>query len=778
MSRSQMKFDSGWIFKQEDIRIPYAVKAGRTGMPTDGPDTMQGIWLAIAYDDRPQSDWKFDDWEQVTIPHDWAVGMEYDSTGWYFGGFIKPGVGCYRKTFSVPAEYEGKKITITFDGVSKNCTLWLNGFLIGSHFSGYTSFEFDLTDYLRYGDEGENVLFMRVDATDAEGWWYEGAGIYRHVYLTVTEKVHIDRYGIFVYTEAITPNGADICVETDVFNEDCCARTLSVRTTLFDPMGKQMAVAEGTVTVAEQTRGKVKQKLFVKDPMLWDLENPNLCSAESILLMDGQEVDRLDTTFGIRTVAFTKEGFFLNGKHLLLKGTCNHQDFGGVGVALPDSIHEYKIRRLKEMGSNAYRCAHNPPAQEILEACDRLGMLVMDECRKLDTTPDGVANLESLILRDRNHPSVILWCLNNEEVLLGCKNAKRIQQHMRELTKKMDPTRMTTVAMNHGWNDNAYEECIDIVGYNYGQREDQYFKDAIAYPERLMLATETTSSLTTRGVYKSVEELGHLNNYETDLAGHCTDARKSWKDLLALPRLTGIFVWTGFDYRGEPSTAAWPCISANYGIMDICGMPKDTYYYYQTVWKDEPMIHLFPHWNHKTGETVQVRLFTNCDSFELRLNGVSLGLQTVADIHDYYDTPVVFEEGTLTAIGYKDGKEVCQKSVTTAGKAEKLTMLPYKRVLLDDGEDAVVVHVGVLDSHGVPVPEASNLIQFEIRGGAKILGVCNGDPSCHEPDRATQRSAFNGWCAVLVQSVANGGDACLTASSDGLEMAEVVFTKQ
>lgn len=774
MSRCRMRFDDNWIFKKEDIQIPYAIKAGRTGMPTDGPDTMKGVWLAIAYDDGPQSGWQFDDWENVTLPHDWAVYQEYDRDANYMNGYIAPGVGCYRKTFQIPAEYEGKKVSIEFDGVSRNSTLWLNGFLIGSHFSGYTSFSYDLSDYLRYGDEGENVLFMKVDAREPEGWWYEGAGIYRHVYLTVTEKAHIGRYGVFVTTQNISETTADVCVETDIWNEAADKHSAVLRTEIYD-QDNLAAFAEVPVSLEELVHQKIHQTLQVSNPILWDIENPYLYSVKSRLLIDGQETDCVDTVFGIRTIAFNKEGFFLNGKHLLLKGTCNHQDFGGVGTALPDSVHEYKILRLKEMGANAYRCAHNPPAPEILEACDRLGMLVMDECRKMDTTPDGIANLESMILRDRNHPSVILWCLNNEEVLLGHKSAKRIEQHMREITQKLDPTRMTTVAMNHGWNDNSFEECMDIVGYNYGQREDQYFKDAENYPDRLMLGTETTSSTITRGVYKTDREKGYLNCYETDVGWHCTTAAKSWQDLLALPRMTGIFVWTGFDYRGEPCPLEWPCINSHFGIMDMCGIPKDTYYYYQAVWKEEPMIHLFPHWNHTPGEAVNVRIFTNCDSYELMLNGKTLVERAVKDITDYHDQTVIFEAGSLTAIGKKNGKEVCRKTVTTAGAPEKIVLHPHKTTLKNDGEDAVVVHVGVYDTEGILVPEADNRIYFQASGGAKIIGVCNGDPSCHEPDKAVERSAFKGWCAVVIQSVKEGGEACLTVSAEGLRGSELRF---
>lgn len=771
MSRTKIRFDDNWIFKNKDIAIPYAIKAGRTGMPTDVPDKLGGAWLANKWEEEDPSIWHFEEWETVTLPHDWAIYKEYDPTAWFWTGFIKPGIGCYRKTFSIPAEYEGKKITVNFDGVSKNCTVWLNGFLIGSHFSGYTPFSFDLSSYLRYGEEGENVLFLKVDAREPEGWWYEGAGIYRHVYLTVTEPVHIEQYGVFITTETATQAQAEVRVETNIFNESTQATELTVRTTLRSHENEVVACCEETVSVDAEAHHKVLQKLTVTEPALWDVDSPYLYTAQSQLLADGEELDCVYNTVGIRTIAFKPEGFYLNGKHLTIKGVCCHQDFGGVGVALPDSIHEYKISRLKEMGANAYRCAHHPPAPELLDACDRFGILVMDENRKLDATPMGTENLEAMVLRDRNHPSVIMWCTNNEETLLGTKTAKRIETEMRRIIKKLDPTRPTVSAMQKGWNENDYDECIDIVGYNYGHREDQYFKDAVDYPDRLMIITEATASCNTRGVYHHRDrDKGYFSSFETEMENGTTFtiSKKAWQDLLKCPRLTGIFAWSGFDYRGEPDPIQWPGVHSHWGMMDMGGIPKDVYYYYKAVWKDEPTIHLFPHWNHTPGEEVPVRVFTNCDSYELVLNGRSLGEHKVEDISDYQDQTVTFEAGTLTAIGKKGRKEVCRKSVTTAGKAAKIQLIPHKHILQNDGEDAIVVHAGIFDRDGIPVPDASDQIHFCASGGAKVIGVCNGDACCHEPDKATERSAFNGWCTVIIQSVKDGGTPVLEAAADGL----------
>jgi len=778
MGRIRECFDENWLFRKGDMKIPYAIKAGRTGMPTDIPDTMNGAWLAIAYDDGPASNYSFEDWEMVELPHDWAVFQEYDRESWFMGGYLNPGVACYRKTFSIPAEYEGKCISLEFDGVSRNATLWVNGFLMGSHFSGYTPFAYDISDVLRYGEEGENVVFLKVDATQPEGWWYEGAGIYRHVWLNVTERLHMARHGVFVTTREFLSDCAVIQVETTVENETACDSEFDIITNIYNKERESVASSFSAAFCQSDGRIVVSQTLSVMAPNLWDIESPYLYTAEVSILKNGHQMDSMEIPFGIRTIAFEKDGFYLNGKKRILKGTCNHQDFGGLGVALPDSIHEYKILRLKEMGSNAYRCSHNPPAPELLSACDRLGMLVLDENRKLDSSPVGMENLTSLILRDRNHPSVILWCLDNEEVLLGEKSAKRVEDHMRRIVKKLDPTRLTTVAMNHGWNDNDYESCMDIVGYNYGQRQDQYFIDARNYPDRLMLCTETTSSTTTRGIYETDQEKGYCSSYETTLGSWCCEAKKSWQDVLREPRLTGMFAWTGFDYRGEPTPYEWPCINSHFGIMDVCGIPKDTYYYYQAVWKEEPVVHLFPHWNHKAGESIKVRIFTNCDSVELILNGRSLGEYPIHDKTDYFDQMVVFEPGTLAAVGKNKGQEVVRKEVRTAGEPAKILLNPHKNVIIGDGKDAVVVHVCIADENNTVVPCASQEVTFTCLKGGRILGVANGDPSSHEPDKAEKRKAFNGWCAVILQADATTEELILKAEAQGLRTGNLILPKQ
>ena len=770
--RIHKKFNDDWRFYKGDIHVQYAIKAGRTGGITDIGKGEDGEWTQIAYNDKEERVTVSEkDWRPVTLPHDWIVEGNFSKEEWDAQGYLPTGVGCYRKVFSMPAEMEGRHVEIEFDGVSRNSTVWLNGHLIGNHFSGYTSFSYDITDYLRYGDEGQNVLFVKVDASDFEGWWYEGAGIYRHVWLTITDQLRIEKWGTFITSE-VGESSAKVKIETTIVNHGPLPDGGDLLTEIIGPDGNKVGEIKSDFTVENSDKTTVVQYVDVKDPMLWDTENPNLYKAISTILWDEEVVDNYETTFGIRTIYYDKNGFFLNGKKVIFKGTCNHQDFAGIGSALPDSINEYKILKLKEMGSNAYRSSHHPATESLLDACDRLGMLVMDENRKLDSSPRGIEDLKSLILRDRNHPSIVIWCLDNEEVILGTKTGKRIETTLRRITNKLDPTRPTTVAMNHGWNENGYEEAMDLVGYNYGQRGDQYIKDQAAYPDRLMICTESTSSTTTRGIYADDKERGYCTSYETNLASWCCTHEKSWKDLLANPRLTGMFVWTGFDYRGEPTPYAWPCINSHFGIMDTCGFPKDAYFYYQAIWRNEPIVHFFPHWSLKAeGEAVNLRIVGNCDTVELVLNGRSLGEREL-DKTGHIDWPLTFEKGELVAIGKNGGAEVCRQTSVTAGPAAKIE-LRTRRALLRNGEDAIVIEAYTLDANGNFVPYADSEISFDLTEGAKIIGVGNGDPSSHEPDKATRRRAFNGCCAAVVQSTGDAEAITFSAASPGLESASI-----
>ncbi|WJH37497.1 glycoside hydrolase family 2 protein [Paenibacillus sp. CC-CFT747] len=691
--RVRESFDKDWLFHKGDIPVQTAVKAGMTGGVTDCKKNGQGEWLLIAYADKEKdADEGSIEWQPVTLPHDWVVEGQFVNDPTIGSrpashGYLPTGIGCYLKSFDIPEEDLGKKITLHFDGVMKKAMVWVNGHLLGTNQSGYSSFYYDLTPMLRYGDEGRNVVFVKADAEEYEGWWYEGAGIYRHVWLQKTGRLHIAHHGVSITTPTVTDTEAETVVRTVIHNEEFSKQACELITRLLNPDGVIVAEERRKVDIERYGHLEVEQRLQVSHPKRWSPEKPNLYTALMELRKDGQILDLLETPFGIRTIEFTADiGFLLNGKPYRIKGTCNHQDFAGVGVALPDRLIEYKIKLLKEMGCNAYRSAHHPPTPELLDICDRLGMLVMDENRKLDSSPEGLAQLKNLVCRDRNHPSVILWCLENEEILEGTPTGARILRELAETVRRLDPSRPVLAAMNHGWTDGEYSEQVDIVGYNYGQRvigyrgadrPGQYLTDKERYPERLMICSESTSSTTTRGIYEDDPIRGYCSSYETSMPVWACSHEKSWQDLLAYPFLAGIFVWTGFDYRGEPTPHAWPCVTSHFGIMDLCGFPKDAYYYYKSVWTDEPTIHLMPHWNWpgKDGQMIPVRICTNAEQVELILNGRSLGVREAATA-SYLDWDVPYEKGSLYAAAYSNGRRIAETAIVTSGPRTGLNWCP------------------------------------------------------------------------------------------------------
>lgn len=778
-TRKKTLFDELWNFQLGDIRIPNSVKGGMTGGITDCASVDDGEWLDIAYNDKGMGTQTLE-WTPLALPHDWCVEQQYvqdDSLGARGGshGYLPGGVGFYRKTFDIPAEGVGKKWTVGFDGVSGTSTVWVNGHLLGEHRGGYSGFTYDLTDVLRYGAEGKNVILVKVDATEFEGWWYEGCGIYRHVWLQQSERLHVAEYGTYITTPEVDQEQALVNIRTRIRNEEMEGRACSLTTEIYDAAGSLVHSGELQAYADWYSELELAQTFTVPHPILWSPDQPYLYKAVSVVKSAGVETDRYETIFGIRTIRFdASEGFFLNGEPLLIKGTCNHQDFAGVGVALPDSLIEYKLKLLKEMGSNAYRSAHHPPTPELLDICDRVGLLVMDENRKLDSSPNGLSQLERLIYRDRNHPCVIIWNLENEEILEGTIMGTRILKTLADTTRRLDPTRPTSAAMNHGWNEGGYNDVVDITGYNYGQREHLDIRDHEQHPNRRMIGSESASFTVTRGIYEDDPVRGYCSEYGTNIPSWGCSPERAWGDVVQNRFLTGVFIWTGFDYRGEPTPYLWPCINSHFGVMDTCGFPKDIYYYMQAVWTDEPLVHVFPHWNWegKEGKVIDVRIFSNTETVELFLNGRSLGEQQV-NRTEHQSWEVVYEPGELKAVGKQDGQPVVEQVVVTAGQPYQIQLYPDRQSLAADGSDTIPVRVAVLDKQGNLVPTADNEIRFEVEGAGHILGVGNGNPSSHEPDKATIRRTFNGWCLALIQSVSVAGPIRLRAVSAGLVTAEI-----
>jgi beta-galactosidase len=810
--RERLLLDYGWRFALGNANDPdkdfgfgklsagsgtYA-KAGRAGGPT-----------APRFDDSA--------WQKIDLPHDWAVDLPFVNNPLLIDHGAKPlgreypetSIGWYRREFVLPGSDAGRRICVEFDGIFRNATVFFNGHYITENMSGYAPLNLDLTDFVNLADKaavdraaedqariaaaggdaaavariragmqkpGSNVLVVRVDATLDEGWFYEGAGIYRHAWLTKTAPVHIARWGNYVRTESGAPNRpATISLSSEVANESDAAVTARVHAAFVDAAGKTVANAVSEpASIAAGEGHDFALRATVAAAKLWSCEEPNLYRAVTSLEVMGKLTDRDETSFGIRTVKFyVDKGFFLNGKPVKIKGTCNHQDHAGVGAAIPDRIQAYRLERLKWMGSNGCRTSHNPPTPEFLDACDRMGMLVMDETRMMSSNPEGLSELERLIKRDRNHPSVVIWSLGNEEAEQGSARGAKIVATMKKLQRRLDPTRVSTAAMSGGWGGVGISNVLDVMGCNYSDGLiDKYRKD---YPKQPMIGTETASSLATRGIYANDKVRGYMSAYDTEKPGWGNTAEEWWSFYDAREWLAGGFAWTGFDYRGETTPYKWPCISSHFGILDTCGFAKDTAYYYKTWWGAEPVLHLLPHWNWdgREGQEIEVWAYCNLDSVELFLNGASLGSQPVVK-NGHLVWKVKYAPGAIEARASKSGRVVLTERRETTGPAARIVATADRGKIAADGQDVAVVNVTIVDAQGRTVPTAGNMVTFALSGPGAVIGVGNGDPSCHEPDHATQRSAFNGLCMAIVQSRrGEPGAVTVTVASDGLEPAVV-----
>ena len=731
---------------------------------------------------RTAVDARFNDstWRTLNLPHDWAVELPFENSPNFdveshgykpIGGlYPETSIGWYRKHFTVSSADSGTRFQIQFDGIFRNANIWINGFYVGNNMSGYIGASYDITDYVRF--DRDNVLVVRVDATQYEGWFYEGAGIYRHVWLNQYNNLHISDGGLFVYADVQNKN-ASVSIETTVENQNLSAANCTVYSYITDRDGKQIAqTKEQPLSLALNGRGTVKQKITVTNPTLWSLEDPYLYRIVSVVKSGNKIVDVVKHRFGIRTLRFdATEGFFLNGIHVKIHGTNNHQDHAGVGSALPDYLQYYRIRLLKNMGVNAYRTSHNPPTPELLDACDSLGMLVLDENRLLNSSSEYMSQFERMILRDRNHPSVFLWSIGNEEGWIHTNsNGKRIAQTLLAKQKELDPSRISTYAADVANVFPGVNEVIPIRGFNYRQfGAADYHRD---HPNQPIVGTEMGSTVTTRGIYEKDSIRGYVPDQDITAPWWASKAEDWWVLAAENPYWMGGFVWTGFDYRGEPTPFRWPNINSHFGIMDMCGFPKNIYYYYQSWWTDKDVLHISPHWNwrDKRGKPIDVWVNTNADNVELFLNGKSLGKKDMPR-NSHLQWTVNYEPGTLEAVAYKKGKKLTTK-VETTGAPVEVVMTPYKTTMLADGKDVSVINLSVVDREGRDVPDADNMIRFVISGPGKIIGVGNGDPSSHEPDKcadgAWQRSLFNGKCQVIVQSTGTVGIIKFEAKAVGL----------
>lgn len=734
-------------------------------------------------------EFKDDAWRTVQVPHDWAVELPFEyhkhfdvqSHGYRpVGGFYPDNsIGWYRKHFTVEKTNEGQRFVLRFEGVYRDFKLWVNNNYIGSNFSGYNESSFDITDFIE--SSKDNVIVLRVDATQYEGWFYEGAGIYRNVSLETLNPVHITEYGVYVSAK-VEKSKALVQAETSVKNQEGKTVDCSVVSYVIDPKGKKVSKSTTEkLKVKNNETNKIVQNLSIDKPELWDLNSPNLYRLVSIVKKNGITTDSTQTEFGVRTFTYDSEkGFSLNGKSMKVKGMCVHQDHAGVGTAVPDALVYYRIKLLKEMGVNAYRCSHNPPSKAVLEACDKLGMMVLDEIRVIGTGKEYFQQFETLILRDRNHASIMLWSLGNEET--GVQNTdlgRRMAHTLVQRQKELDPSRLSTYGGNNGIKYLGINQEMDVRGFNYHIKElDDYHKE---HPTQPIIFSEVSSMVSSRGMYAKDSINGYLPDYDLNKPKWGQTAEEWWKFTVDRPWLMGGFVWTGFDYRGEPTPFTWPNVNSHFGIMDVCGFPKNTYYYYQSWWTDKDVIKIYPHWNgHKAGDKVNVWCNSNADEVELLLNGKSLGKKAMPK-NGHLEWDVVYEPGKLEAIGLKNRKEI-RTSVETTDKAYQIVLTPDRKTINADGNDVSVINVTVLDNKGREVPDAMNMIQFALTGEARILGVGNGDPSSHEADNCLdgnwKRSLFNGKCQIILQSSEKEGEFALTASSEGLKSATATIIQK
>jgi beta-galactosidase len=731
---------------------------------------------------------KFDDsaWRTLDLPHDWAVELPFrtappadtDHGAKPLGReFPETSIGWYRRVIPLPAADAGKRISIEFDGIFRRAEVFFNGFYLGTNLSGYAPFSFDVTDFANPGEK--NILTVRVDASLGEGWSYEGAGIYRHVWLVKTAPIHLTQWSQCVRTE-VKNELAMITVLAEVHNQSDQDEICRAVTTILDPAGKVVATAASEpARVTAFGRLNFSATASILDPQLWSIERDqkgkSLYRAITRIQAGRALVDSEETTFGIRTLRWdANEGFFLNGKPTKLLGTCNHNDHAGVGTALPDRLHRYRIERLLEMGSNAYRTAHNPPTPEFLDACDELGMMVMCETRMFSSSPEGLSQLERMIRRYCNHPAIIIWSLGNEEMEQDSPRGLKICRTMRQKAHELDPTRLTTDAMDRGWGEGV-SKVIDVQGFNYfwdRMTMDDFHRK---FPQLPCVITEIGSHHATRGIYQNGDARGYFSAYEADRSASLPTPERWWTYCSDRRWLAGGFIWAGFDYRGE-ARHPWPTNSSRSGILDTCGFPKDDFYYYRAWWQPEPVLHLLPHWNWtgKEGQEIDVWCYSNLDSVELFLNDVSLGSQRVVR-NSHLAWKVKYSPGVIEARGMKNGQLALTQKRETTGAPARIALRADRTRIHADAQDVSVISVEVLDAQGRTVPTAANLVEFALSGPGQILGVGNGDPSCSEPDKAEQRSAFNGFCQAIVQSRKEAGEITLRATSQGLESASVTI---
>ena len=765
--REVLSLDKGWRFHKGDI--PFPVIKGHNETYRHTKAGRAGGAASTNYDDTS--------WRVLDLPHDWAVEGRVDSTANLSQGYYHRGFGWYRRKFRLSPEDKGKHLELQFDGISTHATIWVNGTVLHRNWCGYTSMYIDITPYATYGDN-LNTIAVRVDADAQEGWWYEGAGIYRHTWLVKRSPLHIVTDGVFAQPVKKENGQWEIPAEISLYNSGKLPAEGEVEISLYSPEGVKIISGKKSIKVEALHENIANLTLAVTDPKLWFVETPTLYKVKTVVSQNGKKTDEVVTNCGFRTIRFdANTGFWLNDKNIKIKGVCNHQDHAGVGVAIPDALWEFRLRKLKEMGVNAYRAAHNPTSKEFMQMCDSMGILVFDENRLFNTSPEYQRQLEWLVRRDRNCPSVILWSVFNEEPMQGTENGYEMVRRMSSYVKKLDVTRPVTAAMSGGFfSEKNVSDAVDLIGINYNIHS--YDRIHAENPNVPLTSSEDGSAFIVRGEYKTDKSRNIIDSYDTEAAGWGATHRRAWKEVAERPWMAGCFYWTGFDYHGEPTPFQWPSVSSYFGIMDICGFPKSAYYLHQAQWReDKSVLEMIPHWNwpaDSIGKHIKVIAFSNADRVKLLLNGKVVSEQKV-DTYEMNTWMVPYKPGKLEAIGYKNGRIVSRAKVETTKNPVQIKLTPYRNSLSGDGSDAMPVTVEVVDSKGRHVPTADNMIEFSIVGPARIIGLGNGNPNCHESEKGNKRSLFNGLAQVIIQTEEGAGEIQLTAIASGLKPATLTI---
>lgn len=754
--------DGGWRFNLGDIPMP-VIKGGGWSYANAKAGNAQGA-AASDFDDTA--------WPLVTLPHDWAILSPPDKDENIAQGYRKRGIAWYRRTIRFEPADKGRYFELQFDGIATNATIWFNGNLIDHNWSGYNSFCLDVTAMARFGDN-LNSLVVRVDADKMEGWWYEGAGIYRNAWLARRSALYILTDGVHADPRCDAAGQWFVPVTVDIGNAGDTSGSVTIEAELRDPQGKIVARASTDSSVEPLMTARAQLRLVAPDPSLWSVAKPDLYTVSTRLLRGGRTIDERHLRTGFRTIRFDPDqGFFLNGSHVKLKGVCLHQDHAGVGVAVPAALWEFRLRRMKQFGVNAIRFTHNAVAREVMDLCDELGFLVMAENRNFNPSPVYLEQLEWLVRRDRNRPSVIMWSVFNEEPMEGTYAGKQMVRRMVEKIRELDTSRPTTAALNEGvFASENVGQIVDVVGFNY--QPGAYDRFHSLHPDRPLTSSEDTSAFMTRGEWISDPSKHISTSYDEEMAPWGKTQRQAWTAITARPFVAGGFVWTGFDYHGEPTPFEWPSNSSMFGILDLCGFPKMAAHIRAAYWKEEPVLELGPHWNWpgSEGKPITIMAATNVERVSLMLNGRSIGELAVDQaVMPHWQVP--YAPGRLEAVGFRGGREVIRTAVETTSAPVRLRITPWRDAMAGDGEDVQPFTVDAIDSAGRHVPTANLDLQFACSGGT-IIGLGNGDPTDVSLELGNARRMFNGLAQVIVRASPGSGAVVLTASAIGLGKASV-----